>query len=330
MRQVWWALSTASFFITSGACCGQSPSLEALGLPQHTRALVIHADDVGRCWSTHKASIEAMEKGSVTSGSAMAPCSWFPAAVRSSSDNPKLDMGLHLTLTSEWEVYRWRPVAANSLVPGLVDDKGYLWPNQAQVYRSVKKDIQQVVTELQAQIDLARRQGLEPTHLDSHMGTLYYNEDFFKATCKLALQNDIPFMTFAFNDQTKDLSRRLAPYFSREFSQKHIEAGFPAFDAFYDGEEFVGKAYDESFRNFRKLMTDLKPGVSYLLLHMGTESPELKEITSRYDSRVQQYRIFTSPEMDRLLKDEGIHLLNWRDLKEAIWDKRDKSIKGIF
>ena len=105
-------------------------------------------------------------------------------------------MGLHLTLTSEWEVYRWRPVAANNVVPKLIDDDGFFWRSQTQVYRNVRSDIKQVVTELQAQIDLARQQGLEPTHLDTHMGTLYYNEEYCKESCNLALQNDIPFMAF--------------------------------------------------------------------------------------------------------------------------------------
>jgi len=330
MRQVWWTLGTALFFIASGTCCGQSGSLEALGLPQDTRALIINAGDVGLCWSSHKASIDAMEKGSVTSGSAVVPCPWFPAAVRDCSRNPELAIGLQLALTSELDIYRWRPVAGNNLVPKLVDEEGYLWRHQAQVYRSVKNDIQQVVTELQAQIDQARKMGLKPTHLDSHVGTLYYNEDYFKAACNLVLENDIPFMAFAYNDQTKKIGARRVPYYTPEVAEKLEAAGFPLLDAFLEGKNLVAKTYDQTFLNFREAIRNLRPGVSYMLVYMGIESPELKAITSQYDIGVQQYRIFTSPEMARLLEEEGIHLLNWRDLKEAIWDKRDKSIKRLF
>ena len=307
----------------------ESPLLEALGLSQDTRALVIHADDVGMCWAEHDASIRAMEKGSVTCGSAMVPCSWFPATARACKKNPDLDMGIHLTLTSEWGVYRWGPLAGRDRVPLLVDDEGYLWHEVPQVYRSVGSHIDQVITEVQAQIDLYRKQGLEPSHLDSHMGTLFYNEAYFKATCNVALKNDIPFMVFNYSDQVAEEVGRKLPYYDKSLVRKLAAAGFPLFDAFY-GEELVDEDYDKGFDNYCERLSNLKPGVSMMILHMGVDSPELKNVTARHAARDQQFRIFSDPKMADFIKEQGIRLLNWRDVRKAVWDKRDKTVTKVF
>jgi predicted glycoside hydrolase/deacetylase ChbG (UPF0249 family) len=307
-----------------------SPGLEALGLSQDTRALIIHADDMGMCYSEETASFEAMTKGSVTSGSAMVPCSWFPETVENWKANPQLDIGLHLTLTSEWKVYRWGPVAGRDAVPLLVDDEGYLWRNVFQVYTKVEDNIDQVETEIQAQIDLARKLGLEPTHMDSHMGTLYYNHAFFKATCNLALKNDIPFMVFNYSEDVSDQAASKLPYYTKETAQSLIAAGFPVVDGFYGEELVVKDDYEAGLKNYADTFSNLKPGVNFLLLHMGIDGPELQNVTGRHWARDQQYRIFTDPRMAEHLKKENIKLINWRDLKEAVWDKRDKSIEKVF
>lgn len=306
-----------------------SPALEALGLPQETRALIVHADDVGMCYAAHAGSIEAMLKGSVSSGSVMMPCSWAPATIQACKEHPELDMGVHLDLTNEWKVYRWGPVAGANLVPKLVNDEGYLWPGVMDVYRSVGDSIDQVEIEIQAQIDLARKLGLEATHIDSHMGTLYYNEAFFKATCNLALKNDLPFMAFNVTDDVMSQAQSLLPFYDKAMVEKLKAAGFPLLDGF-EGQEFVGETYEEGFQNYVDYLTDLKPGVNLLILHLGIDSEEFKHVTGRHSARDQQYRIFTDPKMAEFLKRENIQLLTWRELKQAIWDKRDKSIEKVF
>jgi len=307
----------------------ESQILEKLGLPQETRALVIHADDAGMSWAADAATVEAMEKGVVTCGSAMVPCSWFPATVRACKENPKLDMGIHLTLTSEWSVYRWGPVAGKTLVPNLVDDEGYMWRDVPEVYESVGTDLDQVVVEVQAQIDHARNLGFEPTHLDSHMGTLFYNEDYFKAACNMALDNDLPFMAFAYNEKMGEMYKSKLPYYDEKIVESLDRAGFPLFDWFM-GEELAGDTYEEGFQNYCDFFTQLKPGVTLLIVHLGKDGEELKHITGRHGARDRQYRIFTDPKMKERLQKEGIRLLGWREIKQGIWDKRDKSIEKVF
>ena len=97
---------------------------ERLGYPKDARLVIIHADDLGVSHSENAASIAAMEKGCVSSASIMVPCPWFPEIAAYAQSNPGADLGLHITLTSEWKYYKWGPVTAKEKVPGLVNKNG--------------------------------------------------------------------------------------------------------------------------------------------------------------------------------------------------------------
>lgn len=130
--------------------------------------LVIHADDVGMCHGANRAFVQLSRRDAITSGSVMVPCPWFSGLVHEALADPSLDLGVHLTLTSEHRGYRWGPVGTHSPAAGLVDDHGYLWPDVASVRRHAHPDA--VEAELRAQLDRALAVGLDVTHLDAHMG----------------------------------------------------------------------------------------------------------------------------------------------------------------
>jgi predicted glycoside hydrolase/deacetylase ChbG (UPF0249 family) len=100
-------------------------TLKRLGLPDEARVVVLHADDVGMCRGANRAFLELARAGRIDCGSVMVPCSWFPEIAREAVADPSLDLGVHLTLTSEWLGYRWGPVAVRSRASGLLDADGY-------------------------------------------------------------------------------------------------------------------------------------------------------------------------------------------------------------
>ena len=106
---------------------------ERLGWQPGQVVVILHVDDVGMSRSSNLGATEAVEKGVATSWAIMMPCPWVPQIAHYLKDHPDVDSGLHLTMTSEWEPYRWGPVAGKSQVPGMVDPEGCLWSNVAAV-----------------------------------------------------------------------------------------------------------------------------------------------------------------------------------------------------
>src|SRR5688572_20186386 len=107
---------------------GQAKSIrEKLGYPKDAKLVIIHADDLGVAHSENAASINAMEKGSVSSASIMVPTPWFPEIAHYASTHAAADLGLHITLTSEWKYLKWGPVTSAQQVPGLVNKQGFLY-----------------------------------------------------------------------------------------------------------------------------------------------------------------------------------------------------------
>jgi predicted glycoside hydrolase/deacetylase ChbG (UPF0249 family) len=150
-----------------------------LGYPDDAKLLIIHADDLAVSHSENRASFEAMKMGSVNSGSIMVPCPWLHEVAAFVSANPEHDLGLHLTLTSEWKHYKWSPVALLPHDSGLTDSLGYMHIDCAAMGALATPAT--VETELRAQIARAKRAGIEPTHFDSHMGCLFFtNPAFFE------------------------------------------------------------------------------------------------------------------------------------------------------
>jgi len=151
---------------------GQTKTIaERLGYAPDAKLLIIHADDLAVAHSEDSASFDALDKHAVTSASIMVPCPWLSEVAEYAKAHPDADLGLHLTLTSEWKSYRWGPVASTNTVPSLLDPSGYLWPDTPQALGALKPA--EVEREIRAQIERANAFGIHPTHLDSHMGTLF-------------------------------------------------------------------------------------------------------------------------------------------------------------
>ena len=139
-----------------------------LGYRPGTRVVIPHLDDVAVGHGANRAFVELAGKGFVTTGSVMVPCPWFPEIVALAKEQPELDLGVHLTLTSESRSCRWRPISTTARVSGLIDPDGFMWPDVPALRRHAHKGA--VEAECRAQIEAALAAGLDVTHLDTHMG----------------------------------------------------------------------------------------------------------------------------------------------------------------
>jgi len=282
-----------------------------LGYDSDDILLILHADDVGMSHSVNKATIQAFEVGTVTSGSIMVPCPWFPEIAAYCREHPEADLGLHLTLTSEWKYYRWGPVASKDKVPSLLDDEGFLWGAAEQVRDHAKPD--EVEIELRAQIERAIKFGVKPTHFDTHMGTVFTNPQFLEIYCRLGKEYNIPPMLPSPTPEVIGRLKELGLELPEDMLAGIQKAELPFIDRLVTAAG-TGRTFEEKKASYYATLRNLNPGVNEILLHLGMDDDELRSITGRYMARYNDYRIFTDPETRQLIDKLQIKLIGWSDI----------------
>jgi len=289
---------------------GQEPTksiAERLGYPKDAKLLIVHADDLGMAHSVNVATIKAFETGLVNSGSIMVPCPWLSEIAAYARTNPQADLGLHLTLTSEWTPLRWGPVSSKDRVTSLLDKDGYFRLTETEAAKNA--DPKQVEMEITAQIEKARALGIQPTHLDSHMGTLYQNKELFEVFLRVARREKLPvrvakawaaradYMSLALNaddvyvDRVLDINPTVAP-------------------------QDWGKFYSDELKK-------LEPGVTEVVIHLAYDDAEMKGVTINHPDwgaawRQRDYEYFTSDAFRKALQENQIKLITWRELGKLI------------
>jgi len=189
---------------------GQSPTLpERLGYPKDAKLLILHADDLGMAHAIDRASFEALQNHDVSSASPMVPCPWIVEVVEFANKLPEADIGLHLTLNSEWFTHRWGPVAPRDAVASLLDPQGYFYYQSPGTVE--KGRAEETEKEIRAQVEQALRLGLHPTRLDAHENTLYERRDFYQALLRVAQQYDLPILARQKEPWAGDWSAALSP-----------------------------------------------------------------------------------------------------------------------
>lgn len=307
-------LTGCLFFGNSPALLAQKPVslVERLGYPADTKLLIIHADDLAVAHSENTASFKAMAEGSVRSASVMVPCPWLPEVAAYAKSHPDHDLGLHLTLTSEWKPYKWGPVASRHEVQSLVDSAGYFHDNCSSFGAAAKPA--EVEKELRAQIEQAKRLGIDPTHLDSHMGCLFFqNAAFFSIYLKMGREYRIPAMV------------------SRDFLSQ-VDSSFQA--AVTDRDIVVDRVYTASPEEYTKGMQQyylhtfqaLEAGVNVLLVHTANDDAEMQGMTNShavYPAWCAPWRqadldFFTSELCRKTLVEQNIRLITWREVGKLL------------
>ena len=269
------------------------------------RRVIVHADDAGMSHSVNRGTIDAMEQGSVSSASIMVPCPWFPEFAKYAKEHPDRDYGIHLTLNSEWDLYRWGPVAGRERVPSLVDEHGFLWDNVAQVAANVK--VEEAEIELRAQIERAREFGVPLSHLDTHMGSAFARPDLARLYVKLSLEYQLPVLVVR-----PTLVNQLEQAFPEvlRIIEPLEAAGMPVLDEVYQFYEHG--PFEQRKAKYLDTLRNLPPGTSEIIIHCGYQDAELTAITGSVDIRDTDRQTFMDPDVRACLEQEGIELITWK------------------
>jgi hypothetical protein len=283
---------------------GQNKTVaERLGYPAGSKLLIIHADDLAVAHSVNSASFDALEKNAVTSASIMVPCPWLTEVADYAKAHPDADLGLHLTLTSEWKTYRWGPVAPSDKVPSLLGPDGTLWSDTSSVAQHSKSD--ETEREIRAQIERAMALGIHPTHLDTHMGSVLASPEIFAVYVKLAHEFHLPFLAV----RIPGAERLVASLSEKDIILDSLVMASPTVRA------------DQWQEFYLKAVKDLKPGLTEMIVHLGHDDAELQAITVDHPDygsawRQRDYNVVTSPEFKKALQDNHVILVKWRDLQK--------------
>lgn len=297
---------------------------EKLGYPKGKKVLIIHVDDVGMSYESNQGAIRAIKEGVANSLSVMMPCGWVPGFVHYLKENPEIDAGLHLTLTSEWKDYRWGPLAGKNQVKGLVDSEGAMWRGVADVVKNASPD--EVEKEIRAQLDRARTMGFSPTHLDSHMGTLFATPEFLQRYLKVGMEEKIPVMfpgghNTVVQQQEKIIADQLA--MTQMVGKQLWNAGLPVLDDL-ENSSYGWKgpeSGDKSEKALQKYKTEkyinaiknIKPGLTMMIMHCTIHTEVFPQISDSYPTREGDFLAMIDPELRKYIEKEGIVLTTWRE-----------------
>lgn len=318
----------------------QETYAEKLGWPKGAKVVILHVDDAGMSYESNQGAINSIEKGIATSCSIMMPTPWSASFAKYAIAH-SFDAGLHLTLTSEWNDYRWPALSGKKQVPGLIDNEGAMWHSVEEVVAHAGAD--EIDAEIRAQLDRAVTLGLKPTHLDSHMGTLFANEAYLKKYIALGIEKKIPVMFPGGNNKmlTAPVIAKLKatgswkegmplppPYDQNKASAigKMIwDAGLPVLDDLFPntGDWTPERAELKSsewtkykVEHFKLLFSDMQPGLIMVIVHSTDVTDHFNHISGSGGSRFADMMSMMAPELKEYIKKEGIILTTWREAME--------------
>ena len=303
LKSVW--LCAVSLLCVSPLIAQEKTIAERLGYPRDAKLLIIHADDLGFAHSADAASFDALDKGAITSASIMMPTPWVTEVAAYAKSHPDADLGLHLTLTSEWETYRWDGLAPTDKVPSLYEPDGTLPNDESIVEKRAKPE--EVERELRAQVDRALALGIKPTHLDSHMGSLFGSPALFNVYTKVAHDYHLPF-----------LAVRRGALGVGDFALAPNDVALDA--VVIAGGDVARDKWKEFYLN---AIRNLKPGITELIVHLGHDDAELQAVTVNHEPygsawRQRDYDVVNSAEFKKALADNHVVLVKWRDLQKLV------------
>jgi len=283
---------------------GQQTLAEKLGYAADTKLLIVHADDIGLAQSVNEATNEAFASGGITSGSIMVPCPWFIDFAEHYKSHPDLDVGIHITLTSEWDYYKFGGVLPSSEIPSLLDENGYFYPTTEEV--GIHTNPVEAEKEIRAQIDRAIAYGIKPTHLDTHMGSVLAKPELVEIYMRLGKEYKLPvfaprMMLFAMPEEMRDMVKQEYILVDQMFM---LDVDGP--DAFWEEE-------------YGKMIEKVSPGLNLMIVHLAYDNAEMQAVAINHPAfgatwREKDLNYVQSQTFHDLLKLNEIQLVTWKEI----------------
>ncbi|MDN3445520.1 polysaccharide deacetylase family protein [Microbacterium sp. APC 3901] len=295
---------------------------DRLGLAPGARAVIINADDFGMCHAANTAITQLLDAGRIDSTTLMVPCAWAPEAMAFAASRTDLDVGVHLVLTSEWTDYRWRPLTGTATT--LVDGSGHFPADVLAIEELASVD--DVTAEIAAQLQAALDGGVDVTHLDNHMGSVYgllTGRDFLGPVFELAARSGLPFRLPRSMEGTGDdaaLQAKLA-----EAAAAADSLGVEIIDRLWSHpfEEVPGESYEQIRDGFIALLRAVPAGVTEIYLHPMVDDDELRAaVDFAAAKRGHELRLLSDPAVLQAIADEGLVRVGWRDLRDLQRSRR--------
>ena len=264
--------------------------------------LVIRIDDMGAFHSVNKASVATYRDGIAKSVEVMPVAAWFPEAVKMLKENPGLDVGLHLTLTSEWENVKWRPLTH---CPSLTDKDGYFYPMikpnlnyPGQALTEHEWDIREIEQEFRAQIGVALQNIPQLSHVTGHMASTAFSKEVNELTLRLAKEYNLSCIDRMDSD--------------KEYNFQYI------------GYTGPNKTLQDKESSFLASLEKLEAGKRYLFLdHPAYADDEMATVFHIGYENVAEDRqgvtdLLTSPCVKQAIEERGIRLIDINQLTKSL------------
>jgi len=297
-------LITVSIFFFAIQASAQQTLAEKLGYVADAKLLIVHADDIGLAQSVNAASNSAFASGGITSGSIMVPCPWFVDFAEHYKSHPDLDVGIHITLTSEWDFYKFGGVSSSDEIPSLLDENGYFYATTEEV--GLYADPVEAEKEIRAQIDRAIAYGIKPTHLDTHMGSVLAKPELLEIYMKLGKEYDLPvfaprMMLFAMPEEIRTLVKEEYVLVDNMFMLNDIGP-----DASWEEE-------------YGKMIEKAVPGLNVMIVHLAYDNAEMQAVAINHPAfgatwREKDLNYVQSQTFHDLLKEKEIQLVTWKEI----------------
>ncbi len=288
-----------------------NPALKKLGFAGHDRVVIIHTDDIGMSHASYAACTDLWTAGIISSSAVMVPCPWFPKVAAYCRSNSKVDMGVHITLTCEYDHYRWGPLTSREARSGMLDVEGYFPRASAAIQATGDADA--VGCEMIAQVERAIAAGIQPTHADTHMGTVFHPK-FFPAYVQIARQFKIPVMIPRLDEaglQRWGFSGEAATWALNMLQEMEAD-NLPLID------HIIGMPLNQPEHRIEQVFAAidaLQPGITHFIIHPSHDTPEARAISPDLPSRIGDYETFMDERVRQHLKAAGVQVIGYRQLK---------------